>query len=61
MLASGTGAPYLSDVEIFLVPDGVTLPQNFSMARGQWLRMRLVVGTCFGVDHNASELLKEFG
>ena len=31
------------------------------MARGQWLRTRLIVGTCFGVDHNASEGLKEFG
>ena len=31
------------------------------MAREQWLRTRLIVATCFGVDHNASEGLKEFG
>ena len=31
------------------------------MARGQWLRTRLIVATCFGVDHNASEGLKSFG
>ena len=31
------------------------------MARGQWLRKRLIVGTCFGVDHNTSEGLIEFG
>ena len=61
MVASGTGAPSLADVEILLAPDGVTLPRNFSMACGQWLRTRLIVGTCFDVDHNASEGLKEFG
>ena len=58
---AGAGAPSLADVEIFSAPDGVTLPQNYSMARGQWIRMRLIVGTCFGVDHNASDVLKEFG
>ena len=31
------------------------------MARGQWLRTRLIVATFFGVDHNALEGLKEFG
>ena len=31
------------------------------MARGQWLRTRLIVGNCFGIDHNASEGLREFG
>ena len=61
MVASGTGAPSLADVEILSIPDGVTLPRNFSMARGQWLRTRLIVATCFGVDHNASKGLKEFG
>ena len=61
MVASGAGAPSLANVEILSAPDGVTLPCNFSMARGQWLRMRLIVGTCFGVDHNASEGLREFG
>ena len=60
-MASGTGAPSLADVEILSAPDGVTLPRNFSMACGQWLRTRLIVATCFGVDHNASEGLKEFG
>ena len=30
------------------------------MAREQWIRNRLIVGTCFGVDDNASEGLKEF-
>ena len=25
------------------------------------MRTRLIVATCFGVDHNASEGLKEFG
>ena len=25
------------------------------------MRTRLIVGTCFGVDHNASEGLMEFG
>ena len=39
----------------------MTFPHNFSMARRQWLRMQLIVGTCFGVDHNASEGLKNFG
>ena len=55
MVASGTGAPSLADVEILSALDGVTLPRNFSMARGQWLRTRLIVATCFGVDQNASE------
>ena len=31
------------------------------MARRQWLRTRLIVTTCFGVDHNASEGLQNFG
>ena len=30
------------------------------MARGQWLRTRLIVATCFGVDHNTSEGLQYF-
>ena len=30
------------------------------MAHRQWLRTRLIVRMCFGVDHNASEGLKEF-
>ena len=37
MVASGAGAPSLADVEILLVPGGVTLPRNFLMARRQWL------------------------
>ena len=57
----GAGAPSLADVEILSAPNGVTLPRNFSMARGEWIRMRLIVGTCFCVDHNASEGLREFG
>ena len=61
MVASGAGAPSLSDVENLSAPNGVTLPQNFSMDRGQWLRTRLIVGTCVGVDYNASKGLKEFG
>ena len=61
MVASDAGAPYSSDVEIFSAPEGVTLPRNFSMACGQWLRTRLIVGTCFGVDHNTSEGFREFG
>ena len=61
MVASGTGAPSLADVEIRSAPDGVTLPRNFLMARGQWLRTRLIVATCFGVDYNASEGLQKFG
>ena len=61
MVASGAGAPSLTDVEILSAPDGVTLPRNFSMARGKWLRTRLIVGYCFGVDHNASEGLRELG
>ena len=31
------------------------------MARGQWLRTRLIVATCFGMDHNTSEGLQNFG
>ena len=42
MVASGTGAPSLVDVEILLATDGVTLPRNFLMARRQWLRTRLI-------------------
>ena len=61
MVASGAGAPSLADVEILSAPDGVTLPRKFFMVRRQWLRTRLIVGTCFGVDHNASEGLREFG
>ena len=61
MVTSGIGSPSLANVEIFSAPDGMTFPRNFSMARGQWLRMRLIVGTCFGVDQNASEGLREFG
>ena len=60
MVASGAGAPSLADMEILSAPNGVTLPHNFSMARGQWLRTRMIVGTCFGIDHNASEGLREF-
>ena len=45
MVASGTGSPSLANVEILSAPDGVTLPRNFSMARGQWLRTRLIVAT----------------
>ena len=61
MVASGAGAPSLADIEILLAPESVTLPRNFSMARGQWLRTRLIIGTCFGMDHNASKGLTEFG
>ena len=61
MVASGTRAPSLAGVEILLAPDGVTLPQNFSMARGQWTRTGLIFRTCFGVDHNALEGIREFG
>ena len=60
MVASGAGNPSLADVEILSAPDGVILPLNFSMMRGQWLRTRLIFGTCFGVDHTMSEGLKEF-
>ena len=45
MVASGVGTPSLEDMEILSTPDVVTLPQNFSMARGQWLRTRLIVRT----------------
>ena len=31
------------------------------MDRGKWLRTRLIVRNCFGVDHNASEVLRYFG
>ena len=44
MVASGAGAPSLTDVEILSAPDGVTLPRNFSMACRQWLWIRLSVG-----------------
>ena len=54
MVASGAGALFMVDVEILSVPGGVTLPRNFSMAHRLWLQTRLIVGTCFGVDHNAS-------
>ena len=59
MVASRTGAPSLANVEIMSAPNRVTLPRNFSMVCGQWLRTRFIVATCFGVDHNASEGLKE--
>ena len=55
MVASDAGTPSLADVEILSAPDGVTLPRNFLMARGKWLRTLLIVRTCFGVDHNASD------
>ena len=61
MVASDKSAPSLADVEILLAPDGVTLPRNFSIARGQWLRTWLIVRTCFSVYQNASKELKEFG
>ena len=61
MVSSSAGAPSLAGVDVLLAPDGVTLLRNFSMACGQWLQTRLVVGTCFGVDHNASKGLKGFG
>ena len=54
-------SPSLADVEILLAPDGVTLPRKFSLVRRQWLRTRFIVRTCFGVAHNASDGLKEFG
>ena len=60
MVAPGAGSPSLSDVEILSAHDGVTLPRNFSMACRQWLRTQLIVRTCFGVDHNASDGVKEF-
>ena len=34
MVASGAGAPSLADIEIFLLPDRVTLPRKLSMAHG---------------------------
>ena len=61
MVASGAGTPSLANVKILSSPNGVTLPHNFSVDCGQWLRTQLIVGTCFGVDHNASEGLREFG
>ena len=45
MVTSGAGSPSLVDVEILSSPDGVTLTRKFSMARGQWLRKRLIAGT----------------
>ena len=60
MVASDAGAPSLADVEILAAPDGVNLPRNFLMACGKWLWTQLIVGTCFGVDHNAYNCLKEF-
>ena len=36
------------------------MPQNFSIACGQWFWNWLIVEMCFGVEHNASEGLKEF-
>ena len=45
MVVSGAGEPSLADAEILSSPDVVTLPRNFSMARGQWLRTRLIVRT----------------
>ena len=61
IVAFGADAPSLADVEILSETNGVTLPQNFSMAHGQWLRTRLIVRTCFGVHHKNSDALKEFG
>ena len=61
MVASRSFAPSLADVDILSAPYGVTLPRNFPMACGQCLRTWLVVGTCFGMDHNASEDLEDFG
>ena len=61
MVTSGASAHSLADVEILSAPDSVTLPRNVLMANGKWLRIRLIVGTCFGVDNNASDGLKEFG
>ena len=61
MVASGTGALSLADVEILSAPDGVTLPRNFSMARRQWMKTRIIFVTYFGVDHKASEGLQNFG
>ena len=61
MVASGAGAPSLANIEILSAPDDVMLLRNFSMDREQWLRTRLILGTCFGVDHNTSEGLREFG
>ena len=60
MVAPSAGALSLADVEILLAPDS-NLPRNFSMVCRQWLQTRLIVGMCFGVDHNASDGLKEFG
>ena len=54
MVSSGAGTPSLADVKTLSAPDSVTLPQNFSMTHGQWLRTRLIFGTCFGIYHNAS-------
>ena len=45
MVTSGVGSLSLVDVEILSSPDGVTLTRKFSMARGQWLRKRLIAGT----------------
>ena len=61
MVASGAGAPSLANVEILLAPDGMTLPRNCAMARRQRLRTRLIALTCSGVDHDALEVLREFG
>ena len=61
MVASSAGAPSLDDVEILSAPDRLTFPCTFSMAREQWIRTWLIVGTSFGVDHNVSEGLRDFG
>ena len=45
MVVSRAGEPFLADVEILLAPNSMKLPRNFSMACGQWLRTRLIVGT----------------
>ena len=45
IVASGAVTLLLEDVEILSAPDGVILPRNLSMARGQWLQTRMIVGT----------------
>ena len=61
MVASGAGDPSLADVEFLLAPDRVTLLKNLSIGHGQWIRTQLIVRTSFGVDHNTSKGLKDFG
>ena len=52
-------APSLADVSTLTATDGVSLPDNLSMAQGGNTQIRVVLGTLCGTNHPTSLEMKE--